>query len=340
MRRWYLCVALCGIALLTGAKGTLGDDKKDVGTLRSALEELRVEVLHLRQALDESRVRLDRFQRLNGMEHYRFPQHFDLFGKAIPLENRDLWERMDREFLIVVNDVPQVLVWLKRANRFFPFIESQLKARGLPDDLKYVAIVESSLRPEARSETGAAGLWKFMSATGSRYQLRTTDWVDERQDPYKSTDAALLYLQDLYRLFADWPLAVAAYNFGEERVRSEMERQRVTGFYELILPPETERYVFRIASAKVIMSDPRAYGFDLEPGELYSPRKVERINASVERGELDLVLLAQSCGMTYRAFRDLNPHLRRSSLPRGEYDIYVPSERVVEFSSQIKACIH
>jgi membrane-bound lytic murein transglycosylase D len=331
---------LVSCASVPRQEGVEGASSVDVRALRSSLGELRAEVVRLREALDETRGRLDRLQRLNGMEHYRFPKSVELFGQAVPLESRELWERMDREFLILVNDVPQVLLWMKRANRYFPFAESQLKARGLPDDLKYVAIVESGLRPGAKSSAGAVGLWQFMGATGSQYQLRTTDWVDERQDPFKSTDAAISYLRNLYGLFRDWPLAVASYNAGEGRVRREMERQRVTNFYDLILPSETERYVFRIAAAKVILSNPRAYGFELELDELYTPHSVERLNAIVERGELDLMLLAQNCGMTYRTLRDLNPHIRSSSLPKGEYDIYVPAEKLLEFSSQIKACTH
>jgi hypothetical protein len=212
---------------------------------------------------------------------------------------------------------------MKRGGRYFPLIEEQLRTRGLPADLKFVAIVESSLRPEAKSHAGAVGLWQFIAATGSRFQLGISQWVDERQDPVKSTEAALGYLQHLYGLFGDWFLALAAYNAGEDRVRKEMSRQGVSAFFDLVLPAETERYVFRVAVAKVILSDPARYGFHLEPGELYEPAPVERVRVSAER-DLDLIGLAQRMGITYRTLRTLNPQIRDAVLPRGTHELCVP----------------
>jgi hypothetical protein len=175
------------------------------------------------------------------------------------------------------------------------------------------------------------GLWQFMPATGSHYQLRITDWVDERQDPAKSTEAALTHLQQLYGVFGDWFLALAAYNAGEDRVKREMARQGVSSFFDLVLPSETERYLFRIAAAKVILSEPARYGFELESGELYEPAGSERVGMSVGR-DLDLVAMAQGVGMTYRALRSLNPQIRNNVLPKGEYDIYVPSGKAGEIT--------
>ena len=314
----------------------IAQDKGELLSLRSAVETLQTEVARLREALQDAQLRLDRLQRLQGMEHYRFPRTVELFGQTIDLENRALWERMDREFLTLVNDIPQVLLWMKRGNRYFPFIEAQIRARGLPEDLKYVAIVESGLRPEAKSHAGAVGLWQFIPGTGSRYQLRATSWVDERQDPMRSTEAALSYLQDLHRILGDWILAVAAYNVGENRILSEMQRQGVSSYFDLVLPSETERYVFRIAAAKVILSNPPVYGFDLAAEELYASPLAERLKVSVDRGELDLIGLARSGGMTYRALRALNPHLRESVLPQGVFEIYVPAEKAKEFASLVE----
>jgi hypothetical protein len=199
-----------------------------------------------------------------------------------------------------------------------------------------VAIVESALRPEAKSHAGAVGLWQFIPSTGSHYLLRATSWVDERQDPKRSTEAALSYLQDLYRIFGDWILAAAAYNVGENRILAEMQRQGVTSYFDLVLPSETERYVFRIAAAKVILSNPFAYGFELAAEELYDSPPVERLEVSVERGELDLIALARSGGMTYRAFRALNPQIRESILATGKFEIYVPADKAGEFASLLE----
>lgn len=327
------------VILLLVATCVASDGAAEIAAMKSAIEALRSEIELLRESLRESRVELERLRRLQGMEHYRFPKSFELFGQRFPVEDRPLWERMDREFLVMVDDVAQVLLWMKRANRYFPLLQAQIAARGLPDDLKYVAIVESSLRPEAKSHAGAVGLWQFIAGTGDRYHLRVTPWLDERQDPVKSTEAALSYLQDLYRLFGDWFLAVAAYNAGEDRIQKEMMRQKANTFFDLVLPSETERYVFRIAAAKVILREPAAYGFELAPDDLYLPYKTERLEVHLERGELDLIALAQGCADTYRALRELNPHLRGATLPLGYFEIYVPADRVKECNSAITAAV-
>jgi hypothetical protein len=179
------------------------------------------------------------------------------------------------------------------------------------------------------------GLWQFMPATASRFQLQVTSWVDERLDAAKSTGAALSYLEQLYRIFGDWFLAVASYNAGEDRVQREMRRQGVVSYYDLVLPSETERYVFRIAAAKIILGDPRVYGFDLQPEELYKPFDSEKVEIEVER-DLDLIALAQGSGMTYRTLRTRNPHLRESSLPKGQYELYVPSDKKKAVSAFIQ----
>ncbi len=257
------------------------------------------------------------------MDRYHLPQSVRLFGQPFPLHRHDLRERMDREFLLMVHDIPQVLLWMKRANRYFPFIQERLWNRGLPDDLKYVAIAESALLPNARSHARAVGLWQFISATGTRYGLRRTSWVDERRDPVKSTDAALAYLEDLYDKFGDWFLAVAAYNVGENHIKRRIKKQRTNSYFDLVLLRETERYVFRIAAAKVILSNPKKFGFDLPQDKLYQPLNVVRLEARIKRGKLDLVDFAQACGMTLRSFLDYNPHFRKSSIPRGKYTFYV-----------------
>jgi hypothetical protein len=298
-----------------------------VGKTERELDSLRLELTRVRESLAEFRELLDHIQRTYGLDRYRFPREVQLFGRPIPLERKDLWERMDREFMITIHDTPQVLLWLKRANRYFPFIEHRLKSNGLPDDLKYVAIVESALRPRARSRAGAVGLWQFMPATGQKYLLRRTPWVDERLDPVRSTHAALNYLTELHTLFHDWLLAVAAYNVGEEKVFKGLGRQGVATYYDLVLPAETERYIFRIASAKVILSDPVQYGFELTPEELYEPIEAQSVEAVVERGNLDLVALASVCEMTYREFLRNNPHFRSITVPRGRYMVYIPADK-------------
>lgn len=328
MKRGGSFLLLLVMVLLGGVTRTLDGSACAAPAGVKALDRLQNQISQLRKALDETMARLDRLQRMYGLERYCVPTAIELFGQTVPLERRDVWERLDREFLISVHDVPQVLLWIKRANRYFPMIQERLKARGLPDDLKFVTIVESGLRPEARSYAGAVGLWQFMAGTGSKYRLRRTSWVDERRDPIKSTGAALDYLTNLHGVYGDWFLAVAAYNVGEDRIDEELKRQRVTSYFDLVLPLETERYIFRIASAKAILQSPETYGFELPSEELYHPLMVEPTTVQIEKGEMELLALAEACGMTYRAFKELNPHFRRGSIPRGRYAVYLPPEKV------------
>ncbi len=326
------------IFLMLGSNSTLGEDGSEVSILKTELKQLRAEISRIREVVEEYRKRLDQIQELYGMDRYRFPGTVQLFGQPIPLRRRDIRERMDREFLLSVHDVPQVLLWMKRANRYFPFIQERLRANGLPEDLKYVAIVESALRPKVRSYAGAAGLWQFMPTTGSKYQLLRKRYIDERRDPVKSTDAALAYLQDLYDMFGDWFLAVAAYNVGEKRIQKELKEQKVANYYDLVLPSETERYVFQIAAAKIILSNPKAYGFYLEPNELYEPLNFDQVDARVRCEKLDLISLAEACGMTFRSFINLNPHFRKSLVSRGRYTLYLPPEKSNDALEFINSC--
>jgi len=321
---WYRSGLLLILVLISGTPRIFADDGSDLSKLRAEVERLKTEVAGVRGLVEEYGERMNRVQQLYGMERYRFPDTIKLFGQSMPLHRNDVRERMDREFLLSVDDVPQVLLWMKRANRYFPFIERLLRDKELPEDLKYVAIVESALLPKISSYAGAAGLWQFMHTTGSSYDLRRTRYVDERRDPLKSTEAAVAHLRDLYDTFGDWFLAVAAYNTGEERIKKELERQKVDNYFDLVIPVETERYIFRIASAKIILSNPQNYGYYLETEELYQPINSLAVHALVKCARLDLVALAEACGMTYRDFMSLNPHFLASSISRGEYTFYVP----------------
>ena len=184
-----------------------------------------------------------------------FPSAILLCGEKVPLERQDVWEMMDQAFVLSVYNQEQVILWIKRANRYFPHIEKRLRERNLPDDLKYVAVVESSLRTYAVSSAKATGPWQFMEKTAKRYGLRVDSAIDERLNFEKATESALNYLADLHRQFGNWGLAMAAYNCGEDRVAKSLEMQQAAGYYDLDLPQETERYIFRILSAKVILAN-------------------------------------------------------------------------------------
>jgi len=205
---------------------------------------------------------------------------------------------------------------MKRARRYFPSIEKRLKEMGLPDDLKYVTITESALRPEAVSSSGAGGIWQFIPSTGERYGMRKNRSIDERFDFFKATEGALSYLRSLYEEFNSWLLAMAAYNAGENRVRKEIDLQKTRNYFYLDLPLETERYVYKIAVAKIILSDPGRYGCILEEKELYGPLQVERIQIELTQ-PLSIMEVARATGCFYKEIKEMNPHFFEEAIPPG-----------------------
>jgi membrane-bound lytic murein transglycosylase D len=263
--------------------------------------------------------------------YFTFPEKLSLCGEAVPLEEQSIREALDREFVIVVWSRAQTTMWLKRAQRYFPEVEQKLKSRGLPQDLKYVVLVESDLRLNARSHAGATGPWQFMGPTAQRFQLKITDAVDERLDFGSATDAALDYLQILRRQLGSWALALAAYNCGEGRVQREMAAQRVNNYYHLALPEETERYVYRVLAAKVVLESPGAYGFDIPPDGLYEPLEYDEAEAILTQ-EIMVRSLAAACGTYYKAFKGMNSWIKGNSLPPGSYVFKLPKGTTDRFA--------
>ena len=253
------------------------------------------------------------------------PKDLNLCGEPVPLSDPLVAEALDREFTIAVHDQAQVVMWLKRAQRYFPYITQQLKAAGLPEDLKYVAVAESSLLTRVVSPAGATGPWQFMDATGRGFGLRRDAHFDDRRNPERATTAAMAYLNGLHREFGSWTLAMAGYNCGEARVRREMAEQGVGNYYDLWLPYETMRYVFRILAAKIILENPGAYGYCL-PGEaLYQPHPTDTARLHLSR-PLHLRTLAGACQTTVKALKEYNPELVTYYLPAGVHEVKVPPE--------------
>ena len=242
----------------------------------------------------------------------------------------------------MVWDRPQVFMWLKRANRFFPYIEQQLAQAGLPDDLKYLAIAESSLLPHSRSSAGATGYWQFMPKTGDSKGLRRDNFLDERYSLEHSTPAALNYLKECHAMLGSWTLAMAAYNCGEQRVQQTIATQKVNDYYRLKLPGETERYIFRIAAIKIILENPERYGYRIPREELYPPVECDVIDLNFPSG-IHIVDLAIASGTDYKTIRDLNPQFNDYYFPSGTYTIKVPAglgpvflEQLARFSAEAK----
>ncbi|MCG6943841.1 MAG: transglycosylase SLT domain-containing protein [Deltaproteobacteria bacterium] len=254
---------------------------------------------------------------------FHLPGSISLCDESIPLENRRILEMLDREFTIAVWDRAQVFLWLKRAGRYFPYIEEKLAEAGMPDDLKYMAVAESALITDIKSRKRAVGLWQFMSHTGRRFGLRKNRMIDERLDFEQSTEAAINYLRRLHDEFDNWTLTLAAYNCGDAFLKREMRKQKVKDFYRLDLPLETERYVFRITAIKIIMENPRRYGFSLPPERLYPPNWYDSVPIKTS-SRVNLTDLALALDTDFKVLKELNPQFRRNYVPKGKHQIKVP----------------
>ncbi|MEZ4756745.1 MAG: lytic transglycosylase domain-containing protein [Flavobacteriales bacterium] len=254
------------------------------------------------------------------------PNDLELFGQPVPLERLDVRERLDRELLVNTYWQSNTVLLHKRANRWFPMVAAVLAKAGVPEDMKYIPVVESGFT-NVVSPAGAAGPWQFMKATATAYGLEVSDEVDERYHMEKSTEAAARYLKRSYEQYGDWALAAASYNLGPEGVARQLDQQGVNGYFNLQLPEETARYVFRILAMKEIMRDPERYGFHLRERDLYMPYRTRSVMVN---GPIpDLAAFAREQGTDYRSLKLLNPWLRSTKLSnaqRRSYTLLLPAE--------------
>jgi hypothetical protein len=204
-----------------------------------------------------------------------------------------------------------------------PFIEETLKQNNMPEDLKYLAIIESSLISHVSSSKGAKGYWQFMEETGKRYGLKVDSDIDERRNFFSSTRAAVSYLKKLYEYFGSWTLSAAAYNMGEEGLKTEMMVQKEGNYYNLYLPVETQQYIFRAISVKVILSNPKKYGFELTKEDLYPPLQFDHVELMCDQ-DTPVSIIAQAAETSFKVIRDLNPEIRGHYLVKGRHVILVP----------------
>ena len=257
----------------------------------------------------------------------------DFCGEPVPLDNIEVRERLEKELLLLLWNRPQIILWLKRSTRYFPYIEKTLAQNNMPDDLKYLAVVESALLPHAGSSQGAVGYWQFIKQTGLRYGLAIDQNIDERRNFFASTVAAAAYLQDLHDLFGSWTLAAAAYNVGEDRIQKEKMIQKVDTYYEFSLPSETERYILKIISVKLIFSNPSRYGFYLQKEDYYPPLTFDKVKITLA-AKTPLYLVAQASGTYFKQIKDLNPEIIGDELPKGTHVIAVPKDSGENFHSR------
>ena len=239
--------------------------------------------------------------------------HITFSGENVPVEYFDVAERLDRELLLNTYQHSSTILNLKLCRRFFPTIEQIFREEGVPDDLKYLAIAESSLR-NAVSSSGAKGFWQFRELAASEFGLEVTDLIDERNHFEKSTLAAAKYLTKLNSRFGSWTLAAAAYNMGPTALQSAMNEQKENNYYDLNLSEETNRYVFRILAIKEIMKDPERFGYFLTEDDLYEPLNKYEI-VEVDSALNSLADFAHQNNITYRQLKLYNPWLLKSNLP-------------------------
>jgi membrane-bound lytic murein transglycosylase D len=261
-----------------------------------------------------------------------------LFGEEVPLDRLQVRERFEKELLLAAWDRPQALLWLKRSTRYLPFVEARLRARHMPADLRFLAVAESALRPHVGSPKGALGFWQLLPDTARRYGLEVNERFDERRNMRLSTRAALDYFEELHERMGSWVLAAAAYNMGEEGLEAEMLEQGEADYYALYLPLETQRFIFRILAAKLILSDPQRFGFHLSKHDYYAP--VASVGIRVDAfEEVPLSLLAKAAGTDFKTIKDLNPEIRGHYLAAGSRTVQVPPGGDKGFQQRFQALL-
>jgi hypothetical protein len=254
------------------------------------------------------------------------PDDLNFAGEAMPLNDPDVLERMDRELLVNTYWQSNALLIFKRANKYFPIIEPILKKHGIPDDFKYLAVIESGLT-NAVSPAGARGVWQIMKATGRENGLEINTNVDERYNLEKATEVACNYLLTAKKRFGTWTLAAASYNAGMAGVAKRLKKQNVTDYYDLLLGEETGRYMFRIVALKEILNNPDKYGFNFRYKDLYNSIPTYRV--SVDSAVTDFVKFSEKYGINYKILTLHNPWLREPHLnnkTRKEYFIEIPND--------------
>lgn len=256
-----------------------------------------------------------------------FPDELAIFGERIPLHNIDVRETIEREFIVNTYWHSATMLLIKRANRWFPVIEPILEKHNIPDDFKYIAMIESNLT-NTISPADATGFWQFMIDAANRYDLEVNSEVDERYNVEKSTVAACNYLRDAYEKFGNWTLAAASYNMGLTGVSGQLERQKADSYYELVLNEETARYIARAISMKIIANNHEKYGFNIAPDELYPV--IETYEIEINGRVIHFADFAKEHGINYKTLKYFNPWLRENYLTnksKKKYIIKIPVDK-------------
>ena len=267
-------------------------------------------------------------KRINDYNVYALsvPSDLDFAGEMVPLKSPDILERMDRELLVNTYWQSNGLLMFKRSKKYFPIIEPILKKYGVPDDFKYLAVIESGLT-NAVSPAGARGVWQIMKTTGRENGLEINTNVDERYHLEKATEVACKYLLNAKKNLGSWTLAAAAYNGGNAGISRRLKEQNVSDYYDLLLGEETGRYLFRIVALKEILNNPKKYGFNFTENDLYSD--IPTFKVKVDTVVADFTKFAKQYGINYKILKIHNPWLREAHLKnktRRPYFIEIPKE--------------
>ena len=254
------------------------------------------------------------------------PKKLFFCGEKVPLQIRDIWERMDREMTVNTYWHSSTIQFLKLSNRWFPVIEPILKRNGIPDDFKYISLIESGFR-NVTSPAKAVGFWQFLKDQGKKYGLEINKEVDERYNVEKSTEAACRYLKGAYEKFGSWTLAAASFNMGIKGMEKQIERQKSHSYYNLVLSEETSRYIFRALAVRTIMKNPSKYGFKINKKDMYKPYKTRSVTL---RGRIEnMVDYAKKYHINYKILKLYNPWLRSDKLTNKKkrtYKILLPAK--------------
>ena len=252
------------------------------------------------------------------------PEALELAGEVVPMNGFGVRESLDRELIVNTYRHSSTILYLKKSTRWFPVIEEILKEEGVPNDFKYLAVIESGLS-QVVSPAGASGFWQFMKKTAPEYGLEVSASVDERYDVEKSTRAACQYLKESHTHFGSWSLAAASYNMGQYGVEKRLDEQSVDNYWDLHLNSETGRYVYRMLAIKEVMSSPVKYGFHISPENMYLPHEVREFEVSENISNLSAFALEN--GSNLKELKALNPWLRQEYLtvkPGKTYVISLP----------------
>ena len=274
----------------------------------------------------EDKLHQEQFNMKYGIFAIVQPESLDFAGEEAPIYSSEIWERIDKELLKNTYWQSNTMLYFKKANKYFPIIEPILKEYNIPDDFKYLAVIESGL-DNVVSPSGAAGFWQIMKGTGREYGLEINKEIDERYNLEKATVVACEYLQDAYNKFGNWTMAAASYNMGKNGARRKVEEQGSNNYYNLYLNSETSQYIFRIIAVKEIMQNPKEYGFMFRNKDLYTMPNFTTIN--VDSTIANLSDFAQLHSVNYKLLKQFNPWLRAASLPdksRKKYIFKIPTD--------------